>query len=393
MIKYYTADYILPVSSDPIKNGVVAVNVDGLIIDLFQKEDTQLTNKPIETLKGVIVPGFVNSHCHLELSHLHKKIAKHQGLIPFIRTVIGQKKIDEELRIEKMREADKIMSENGIVAVGDISNTDISRSIKEQSNIFYHTYVELICFEPQKTQDVLRAGLNLRDKFKLMSSSIVPHSPYSVCKDLFREIGNLSRYDKNILSMHNQESEEENKLYRYKSGAFIDFYDQLNLNIDFFKPTGRNSIQSVIPLLHGNQSIMLVHNTYTSSKDIYFMRRFNENINTTWCFCPKANLYIENRLPKIDLFLFDDFNITLGTDSLASNDELCIFSELKTLHANFPELSLTKTIAWATLNGAKFLSIDERYGSIEKGKKPGLNLITNTKELKLTENSNVRKII
>jgi cytosine/adenosine deaminase-related metal-dependent hydrolase len=97
-------------------------------------------------------------------------------------------------------------------------------------------------------------------------------------------------------------------------------------------------------------------------------------------------------LPKVEMFLLDDLNITLGTDSLASNDELSVLSELKTLHANFPALTLTKTIAWATLNGAKFLGIDDRFGSIEKGKKPGLNLITNVERLELTTNSKVKKI-
>jgi len=393
MLKYYTADYILPVSSEPVRNGVVAVNEDGQILGLFQKESIELIDKPVEKLNGIITPGFVNSHCHLELSHLHQKVAKHQGLIPFIRKVIGQKDIDEGFRMETMHHADKTMTENGIVAVGDISNTDISRPIKEQSTIFYHTYVELICFEPQKTKDVLRAGLSLKDKFNPISSSIVPHSPYSVCKDLFREIGSLSNDGRNILCMHNQESDEENKLYRYKTGQFIAFYDQLKLNIDFFKPTGRNSLQSIIPLFHEKQSIMLVHNTYTSSKDIYFIRRVNMDIDITWCFCPNANLFIENRLPKVELFLLNDSNITLGTDSLASNDELCILSELKTLHAHFPSLQLTKTISWATLNGARFLSVDDRFGSIEKGKNPGLNLITNVEGLKLTKNSRIKKLV
>jgi len=134
-----------------------------------------------------------------------------------------------------------------------------------------------------------------------------------------------------------------------------------------------------------------VHNTYTSLKDIYFIRRFGREIS--WCFCPNANLYIEGRLPKIDLFLAHDFNITLGTDSLASNDGLSILEELKTLHRLQPNLSLLRTIHWATLNGAKFLGIDDKFGSIEPGKQPGLNLIQDTDNLKLTERSKVKRLI
>jgi cytosine/adenosine deaminase-related metal-dependent hydrolase len=393
MIKYYTADYIFPVSSDPVKNGVVAVDEDGQIAGLFQTDSTELSDKPIEKLSGIIVPGFVNSHCHLELSHLYQKIDKHQGLVPFVREVISQRAVDKNLCIETMEYADKTMAKNGIVAVGDISNTDISRVTKEQSSIYYHTYIELIGIQPQKAKDVMNEGLNLKRKFNQMPSSIVPHSPYSVCKPLFREIRNLAEDGSNLLSIHNQESKEENKLYRYKNGQFIDFYKQLNLNIDYFRPSGRSSLQTILPLLYGKQSLMLVHNTYTNLKDIYFTRRINHDLNITWCFCPNANLFIEDHLPKIAMFLFDDFNITLGTDSLASNDELCILSELKTLHANFPELPFSLTIAWATLNGARFLSVDDRFGSIEKGKKPGLNLISNVDGLNLTPNSKVKKIV
>ena len=136
---------------------------------------------------------------------------------------------------------------------------------------------------------------------------------------------------------------------------------------------------------------MLVHNTYSSLKDIYFILRSGRDI--TWCFCPNANLYIEDRLPKIEMFQYHDFNITIGTDSLASNKKLCILSELITLHANFPSLSFTETISWATLNGARFLGIEEQFGSIEKGKKPGLNLISNVNGLKLSANSKVQKLI
>jgi cytosine/adenosine deaminase-related metal-dependent hydrolase len=194
-----------------------------------------------------------------------------------------------------------------------------------------------------------------------------------------------------LFSIHNQETEEENKLYRYKTGLFLDFYESLGMNIDYFKPQARNSLQSVIPLLPKGQKILLVHNTYTSLKDVYFVRRFGRDV--TWCFCPNANLYIENKLPKMDMFLPHDFNMTLGTDSLASNDKLSILSELVTLNKHFPAIPLTTTIKWATLNGAKYLGIDQDFGSIERGKKPGLNLITETVGVKLSDRSQVRRLI
>lgn len=391
MIKIYIADYVLPVSSAPLKNGAVVVNDEGEILDILPSNHPGLEDKPVERLKGIITPGFVNTHCHLELSYLEGKIPKHEGLIPFIGKVIAARSADTDLIVEAMEAADKQMWDNGIVAVGDISNNILSKDIKLRSRLFYHTFIELIGFNPAAAKEVYLTGKQLKEEFSPLRASIVPHAPYSVSKELLRYINNTDQNGSNLLTIHNQESEEENKFFRYKTGKFPDFYKNLNQNIDFFKPQARNSIQSVVPLIEANRPLMLVHNTYTGLKDIYFVQRFGREI--TWCFCPRANLYIENRLPKINLFQLSDFKITLGTDSLASNDRLCVFSELKTLHEFYPGLDLNQTIAWATLNGAEFLRIENRYGSLEKGKKPGLNLITNTSGLELTAGSEVRKLV
>lgn len=391
MPKYFTADYILPVSTKPIPNGVVAVNEQGEIVGVYPKDSAELKNQPTEKLKGIIVPGFINTHCHLELAHLQDKLPRQQGLIAFIKGVLGLRQFDEAEVAKAMQAADEEMHQNGIVAVGDISNQSRSRSIKEKSKLYYHTFIELIGLNPAVAKEVFERGLKLKEEFGELPSSIVPHAPYSVSKELLREIYNYSKKRANPISIHNQETEEENKFYRYRSGEFLDLYDHLQQDISFFKPQARNSLQTFTPSFPENQRILLVHNTYTSLKDLYFVKRFNRDVY--WCFCPNANLYIENRLPKVELFLPQNFNITLGTDSYASNDKLCILSEMKTLHEHFPKLELTETIKWATLNGARFLGIDQQFGSIEKGKKPGLNLITYTDNLNLTRNSGVKKLV
>jgi len=144
-------------------------------------------------------------------------------------------------------------------------------------------------------------------------------------------------------------------------------------------------------LLTNKQNILLVHNTFTNLKDIYFVKRFDRKIN--WCFCPNANLYIEGRLPKIDLFLDKGFNITLGTDSLASNHRLCLLSEMHILQKNFPEITLQQVLQWGTINGAKFLGIADEKGSIEVGKTPGLNLLTGLDGLTITGDTKVKRLI
>lgn len=391
MLRYLSADYIFPVSSEPVKDGIVVLNDAGEIIDLL---DPMLSSKipaTVEYNRGILVPGFVNSHCHLELSHLHGKISKGTGLVSFIKAVMSQRATDQEEILSAMILNDQLMFENGIVAVGDISNNLLSGSVKQNSSMYYHTFVELLGFDPEKAEMVFNKALKLKSDFAPLPASIVPHAPYSVSEKLFGLLREYSEIHENLSSIHNQESQAETDLFMNKSGEFLDFYRMMNLDLNFFNARYQSSIQSILPLFSVRQKTLLVHNTYTSPEDLATIAASGMNIN--YCFCPNANLYIEGRLPDIEMFLNKNFKITIGTDSLASNDKLCILSELKVIKEYFPELTFSQTIRWATLYGAQFLGIDKRFGSIEKGKTPGLNLIENVEGPELTSNSTIRKLI
>jgi cytosine/adenosine deaminase-related metal-dependent hydrolase len=391
-MKSFKADYVYPVYADPIKNGIVTVDDSGRIISVTDPASpSEPNNIPVKTLSGIICPGFVNTHCHLELSHLKGKIEPRKGLINFIKEIQKIRKADNAEVLDAATEADAAMYENGIVAVGDIVNTNISIPVKARSSLHYHSFVESFGFIPGQAKEVFERALNLLNEFKPAPCSITPHAPYSVSKELFKLIKNYSEDRPNLISIHNQESEEENKFYRYKLGDFNNLYADFGIDITHFKPQARNSLQSMIPLLTNKQKILLVHNTCTNLKDIYFLKRFERNIN--WCFCPNANLYIENVLPKVELFLGQGYNITLGTDSLASNNELCILSEMRSLQQKYPVLTTSQLIEWASLNGAKYFGIDDEKGTLQAGMTPGLNLITGLDGLRLTADSKVKRLV
>ena len=390
-MKIFKADYVFPVYADPIKNGVVIIDDTGQIISVTEDIPPDKLHLEVEKLEGVLCPGFINTHCHLELSHLKTKITQGDGLINFIKN-IQQFRTDEANNAEAAAiAADTEMYDNGIVAVGDIVNSNLTVALKSRSKLYYHTFVEVFGFVPQRAKEVFDTAVQLHKEFKPGPCSITPHAPYSVSKELFKLVKKYSDDNENLLSVHNQECEDENKFFRYKLGRFNELYAHFNIDISFFKPLARNSVQSVLPLLSSRQNILLVHNTCTNLKDIYFIKRFDKTIN--WCFCPNANLYIEGVLPKVDLFVDQGFNITLGTDSLASNSKLCILSEMRTLQQHFPSLTLSRLLQWATINGAKFLGVDKDKGTLEPGKTPGLNLLTGLDGLKITPDTKVRRLV
>lgn len=387
-MRKFTADYIFTLEGRAIPNGLIITDDLGKILSVtesFSKQDND-----IEHHNGVITPGFINTHCHLELSHLKGKIKEGKGLISFIKDVMSLRKADDKEVIEAMEIADKEMYDNGIVAVGDISNLEISAQVKENSAIKYHTFVEMVAFDPAKADEAFDVAKGLKTVFGKYSS-ITPHAPYTLSKKLLKNLKSYCKEEVNLISIHNQENDEENKLYRYKTGEFLKLYQDLGISLDHFVSMSKNTLQAIVPLLPENQRILMVHNTYTNLKDMYFIKRFSKQIY--WCFCPSANLYIENKVPNFRFFRQSDNLITIGTDSLASNHSLSILDEMKAINKHDNSLSFEDLLSWATINGAKFLGFEEQLGSIKVGKTPGLNLITNLKSNQITPQSKVKKLI
>jgi cytosine/adenosine deaminase-related metal-dependent hydrolase len=151
----------------------------------------------------------------------------------------------------------------------------------------------------------------------------------------------------------------------------------LGQDISFFKPSGKTSLQTYLPLLSTDVKTLLVHNTYTSAADVTYATSIHPNLY--WCLCTNANLYIENMLPDVNMMRAAGLRITLGTDSLASNDSLSILSEMNLLQERF-DVPTEELLKWATFNGAEFLEIDRRFGSFELGKQPGINLVEFTEK-------------
>ena len=114
-------------------------------------------------------------------------------------------------------------------------------------------------------------------------------------------------------------------------------------------------------------------------EDVAFAKEYAgaNGLKLIWCLCINANLYIENKVPPIEMLMKHDCPIVLGTDSYSSNWQLSITKEIQAIRANFSSLSLETILQWATINGARALQWDDELGSFEEGKSPGLVIIKN----------------
>lgn len=370
-------------SADKIHNGknwlpentTIEITDDGTIIAIHNNQKFANT----QHYAGIICPGFVNTHCHIELSHLKGAVAQHTGLTSFLTNVMRKRNnFTEEEKKAARENAVQTLIENGIVAVGDIANTTDTLLLRERDGFHWQTFVECIGFNPEKaevnfefSEKIYKQFAQQKKKKNQLSQSIVPHAPYSVSEQLFTLIA--AHQKENILSIHNQESAAENELYQNKSGAFISFFKEIGIDDSSFAASSKSSLKTYADWLSADTPTILVHNTFSKKEDILFAESKFKKL--FWCLCPNANLYIENQLPNIELLNQFAQNICIGTDSLASNHQLSVMSELQTIDQHFPTIGWEQLLRWATYNGACALKMENQIGSIEPNKKPSLVLI------------------
>ncbi len=139
-------------------------------------------------------------------------------------------------------------------------------------------------------------------------------------------------------------------------------------------------------------NLILVHNTFADAETV---NRVKKRGRTYWCLCPGSNMYIEKKMPPVEMLMTEGCDIVIGTDSLASNRSLSILSELKLIQNYFPSIPLQELIRWSTIKGAEALGEDNNFGKIEPGKKPGLLLLENTDLLnfKLLPETTVTRLV
>lgn len=393
-MKKISADYVFPVSSDPVLQGVVIIDDAGKILAVEPRERHDPAS--IEILPGVLVPGFVNTHCHLELSHMKGKVDTGTGLIPFITGVVTQRNAAAEIIAEAIEQAERDMLAAGIVALGDISNSTDTFELKSRGRMRYHTFVELFDFLQEAGADKAFADWSaVYEQIRLApgsARSLVPHAPYSVSRTLFKKINDFNEKSGITVSIHNQETPPENELFERGSGAFYDFYGKFNISLDHFSPTGKPSIHYALQHLNPANRTLFVHNTLSTRADVEAAHAWSPHV--FWATCPNANLYIENRLPDYRVFLDTNACVSIGTDSLTSNWQLSILEEIKTIARYQSYVPFETLLRWATLNGARALGFDDTLGSLEPGKTPGLLLLQDlTPTFGLKPETRVRRIV
>jgi cytosine/adenosine deaminase-related metal-dependent hydrolase len=341
----------------------VTVDEAGVIVDVRQVERLD-GEAGVEFHSGIIVPGFVNGHCHFELSYLRGAIPAGGGFTAFAKGMAenrGRFSMEERLAATDFWSA-KMYAE-GISAVGDVCNGSSTFDLKLQSPIAWHNFAELFGLAADPATVI---ALRNEARSRGLVATTTPHSIYSLNRDAFEAA--VGDEENRPLSIHFMESHAETELFQ-KRGTQWEWYERMGQLPDF---TDYGSpAERLVAQVSADRPVMLIHNTIVTQRDIdIVMGHFTAPV--TWVLCPASNQYISGLTPPVELLRKNHLRIAVGTDSLASNTRLSMTAEL----GFFKNIPLTEILSWATLSGAEALGVADRFGSIEVGKAPGLVLLT-----------------
>lgn len=391
-MKRFTAKYLYTLTSrEPLRNAFVEVSDDGTVLSVGNCA-------PGETIDyEVLVPGFVNAHCHVELSYMKGLFRKGSGMAGFIDQINALRDTSSlEDKIAALKEAMDGLWAQGVQAMADISNCDDSFAVKASHPLYTRTFLEVFGANPAGCDEVMNSVQALQEKAVGMGldAAPTPHSCYTMSPELVTA-SSVAGLKSGYLSYHSEESDEEEQMMRYGSGPMWD--NRIANGIPTPPVTGTSSLEYFLDrLLAGGLSapipghVLLVHECCLTTEGAALAKKVLAQ--PFLAICPLSNLFIHKILPPIPVMRASGIPICVGTDSLSSNDVLNIVDELYCLQQAFPEVPLGELLEWACLNGARFLGKEGVIGSIEKGKKPGIVLIEGIEEGRLGPSSKSRRL-
>jgi aminodeoxyfutalosine deaminase len=375
-MRVISARWVIPVERPLLAEGAIALEDDGTIRAVGPRDEVRRAapDAPEERAQGVLVPGLINAHCHLELSALADAVPGGAGLVPWARQLMkAVVETSHEARQQAALDAARAAVRLGTAAIGDVGNSlDAAPAIGDagMAGVLFH---ELVGSRETATGDALGDAARERDDASphwpaALEYVPAPHAPYSVGADLFRRIFAAAAVAGRATSVHVAEDPDEIALLRDGTGRWPAVLRAMGVDPSSRVP-GRSPVAYLAQLgaFDGPAPPLLVHMVHADAED----RRLAAQAGATVVLCPRSNLHIGGRLPDVTGLLEDGLTLAIGTDSLASAPDLSLWGEMATLAAHFPSVPGDVWIAAATRNGARALGLPG-LGTLMPGQRPGV---------------------
>ena len=372
MFSRYRAQWILPISDDPVRDGWVSVE-NGRVVATGSgpaPDATDLGNV-------VVLPALVNAHTHLELSYLRGTVPPAERFLDWIRPLMAARReypdpADPHI-VGPARQAIDEARASGTGLVGDISNTLVTVPLLREAGMAAQVFYELLGFnDTDGLARVWEARTRLaehRGKDPAVRVALAPHAPYSVSPELFQAIrADIDGDSEHVSTVHLGESEEELEFVRNGVGPWRDLLDEIGTWNEDWQPHGGSPVEYLADLGFLDSRVLAVHGVQFTGDDLARLR----SLGTTIVSCPRSNRHVGVGSPPLEAFYAMGVSVAFGTDSLASVTDLNLFTELAEARRIAPRVPAAHLLESATLCGAQALGFAADFGTIEPGKRAAL---------------------
>lgn len=367
----YRADWVLPIASPPLPGGWVEI-AEGRVVAVGAAASAG--REAVDLGETAVLPGLVNAHTHLELSHLDGSIPPAARFVDWIRRVVAERRPADDTaataRVVAGIDAGIAAAlATGTAVTGDISNSLLSVPALAASPLAAVVFHELIRFNAPSPEAVVAdatarwpaggAGGDVR-------LSLAAHAPYSVAPRLFRRIREAA--GATPISVHLSESPAEVEFIQHGTGDWRRFLEDIGAWDPEWRVPGVSPVAYLDDLGFLGRETLAVHGVQMTGEDLATLKRRA----ATLVLCPRSNQRTGAGVPPVERIFASGVRVAVGTDSLASTPDLNVFAELAELRRLAPAVPAARLLESATLTGAAALGLGAEFGSIEAGKRARL---------------------
>ena len=368
----YRAGWVLPISTPPLRGGFVATRAGRIVSVSADAPDVPSLPGRVQTIdlgNVAILPGLVNAHTHLELSWMRHRIPPSDSMPAWASRLMSLRREQGSDPPEPIAAAIRESRAAGTALVGDVTNTLAAYDLLSASRLSGAVFHEVLGFNspsPQQLVESAQAALNRLALAHGWRRSIVPHAPFSVSPALFEAIRNVA--GDLPVSVHLGESAEEMAFLRDGTGPWRDLLARIGAWNEQWRPPGCGPVEYLDQLGLVNDRLLAVHGTQLQASELARLAAARATLVT----CPRSNRWTGAGTPPVESFYESGVRVAIGTDSLASVENLSVFSELAQVRILAPHVPAARLLESATVAGAEALGFANEFGTIETGKRAEL---------------------
>jgi aminodeoxyfutalosine deaminase len=372
MPQLYRARWILPIAAPPIRDGWI-VTGDGTVLGVGGGDAPRAWDASsihVTDLGDVVVlPGLVNAHTHLELSWMRARVPPGESMPEWVSRLMALRRTVSAEPPEPITEAVHDVRAAGTSLVGDVTNTLAAYDVLADSDLGGAVFRELLGFSAANPEQVVadaQAQLDALMPIGWLRPSVVPHAPYSVSPALFQAIAAAA--GARAISIHLGESAEEIKFLRDGTGAWRDLLTRLGVWTEAWTAPACGPVEYLDRFGLVTSRLLAVHGTHLAQHEVARLA----DAGATLVTCPRSNRWTGAGTPPIEQFYSSGVRVAIGTDSLASVEDLNLFAELACVRRVAPHVPAARILESATIHGATALGFGSEFGTIAPGRRADL---------------------